>query len=563
MPTAAGRSRKPSSHHQEVNGFNPALISGDLLERRLSRLAIDLGAERVGGRLSEGEARLITEGREEVQTDRHTIERIEAAILLGEDPLGAAIYEARSAVMRRSLGAFFTPPELVEPMLDWTFEQGFDCLVDPGCGSGRFVAGAVRRRPNLHVIAIDIDPLSTLFTRAALRIIGASSATVLNANYTSIQPSEISGRTAFVGNPPYVRHHDLTSTAKDWMVAGARRLGYKASALAGLHAHFFLATALLGQPGDIGCFVTSSEWLDVNYGSIIRSLLLDGLGCQALYSVDPHALPFDETMTTALITCFAIGTSVDTWRVREVERLDDLGSLSEGSFVARSAFAKVHRWSPLVRRLQNDSPLDGGVPLRTIARVHRGAVTGANDFFILSRERARQLGVDRWCRPAITSAEEILKSSGCIRDLPTGKLLLDVPKDVNRADHPELDAYLRLGEQPWNGGPPVSKRYIPSHRRPWWWLGLPHAPPIVATYMARQAPVFAVNPNQLALVNIGHGLYPVRNLNTDESQELVRLLNSSRDSFRGRGRTYHGGLEKFEPREMENLPIAANGAWLR
>lgn len=46
--------------------------------------------------------------------------------------------------------------------------------------------------------------------------------------------------------------------------------GIKASALAGLHLHFFLQTRLLAKVGDVGAFITSAEWMDVNYGSALR-----------------------------------------------------------------------------------------------------------------------------------------------------------------------------------------------------------------------------------------------------------------------------------------------------
>lgn len=40
-----------------------------------------------------------------------------------------------------------------------------------------------------------------------------------------------------------------------------------------------------------------------------------------------------------------------------------------------------------------------------------------------------------------------------------------------------------------------------------------------------------------------------------ELAALVRYLNGARETFQGAGRTYHGGLEKFEPREMESLQV--------
>jgi hypothetical protein len=73
--------------------------------------------------------------------------------------------------------------------------------------------------------------------------------------------------------------------------------------------------------------------------------------------------------------------------------------------------------------------------------------------------------------------------------------------------------------------------------------------------MARRAPVFALNPDGLVLVNIAHGLHPRSDMTQAALRELTRSLNRQRDAFRGSGRTYQGGLEKYEPREMERLLI--------
>ena len=200
-----------------------------------------------------------------------------------------------------------------------------------------------------------------------------------------------------------------------------------------------------------------------------------------------------------------------------------------------------------------------GVPLRSVARVHRGVATGDNGFFVLSRQEAAARELLPWCRPAITRAEEILSADGVIRDTPERRLLLVAPRDVDRRAHPALDAYLRSGEQPRTGKPPVAEGYLASHRKPWWYLGPVAAPAIVASYMARQAPAFAYNPDGLVLLNIAHGLYPHQPLSAAQLMSLVQELNAARHTFSGHGRTYQGGLEKFEPREMEELSVHLDG----
>src|SRR5277367_3042197 len=94
----------------------------------------------------------------------------------------------------------------------------------------------------------------------------------------TLVPSVRGSSTLFISNPPYVRHHGIAPAWKRWLTREARRIGLAASQLAGLHVHFFLATAKGGKPGDVGAFLTASEWLDVNYGDLVRRLLLGPLG---------------------------------------------------------------------------------------------------------------------------------------------------------------------------------------------------------------------------------------------------------------------------------------------
>ena len=57
----------------------------------------------------------------------------------------------------------------------------------------------------------------------------------------------------------------------------------------------------------MGAFVTSAEWLEVNYGCLPRELVAGELGGVSIHVVDPEAVPFDGTATTAAVTCFEVG----------------------------------------------------------------------------------------------------------------------------------------------------------------------------------------------------------------------------------------------------------------
>ena len=94
--------------------------------------------------------------------------------------------------------------------------------------------------------------------------------------------------------------------------------------MAGLHVHFLLATALHARPGDVGAFVTSAEWLEVNYGRLPRELVAGKLGGVSIHVIDPKAAPFDGTATTAAVTCFEVGTAAPSIRMKRVKAPSEL-----------------------------------------------------------------------------------------------------------------------------------------------------------------------------------------------------------------------------------------------
>ncbi len=500
------------------------------------------------GHLSPSERRIIkAASASNVGADR--ADGLSKAILSGADPLGEAFSLIRSADRRRTDGAVYTPATIVRSMTTWLSAQGTPVrIVDPGAGSGRFILAAGEAFPDAQLVAVEMDPLAALMLRANLSVRGwTDRATVLVKDYREVKLPRCAGMTAFIGNPPYVRHHDIAEDWKAWYASRFAKFGIKASALAGLHLHFFLQTRLLAKAGDVGAFITSAEWMDVNYGSALRQLLLDELGGIALHVLEPTVEAFPGTATTAAITCFRVGETAEPVRVRSVDKLGHLNGLTKGTNIPREQLHAAPRWSIVVRPFE--PAMVGEIELGELFRVHRGQVTGANNIWIAG-EHAKGLP-DRVKLPAVTKAKDLIQAGAHLHSAEVLRRVIDLPTelgDFTKEERRHISAFLSWAKH--NG---ADQSYIAQHRKAWWSVGLKAPAPILCTYMARRPPQFTLNACDARHINIAHGLYPRQPLADGVMARLVTWLNQN--ISRGSGRTYAGGLTKFEPKEIERLRI--------
>ena len=516
-------------------------------EADLVAMALALGAAEAGGALSTAEIALAKDAAD-LSVDPRVVADLRNRIMAGNDPLGDAFSALRSPDVRRESGATYTPAPIVQTMVDWAANTRTPCrVVDPGVGSGRFLTRAGAKFPKADLIGIDIDPLAALMARANLAVSGfGSRARIILGDYRRFN-EKIDGSTLYIGNPPYVRHHQIAAPWKEWLASEAAKLKLTASKLAGLHVYFFLATASSAQPKDFGSFITASEWLDVNYGALVRSLMLGRLGGKSITVIEPTAQPFPDAATTAAITTFEIGAKPTSVYFRRIEDLASLDELGKGRRIHRDRLASEGRWSHLTR--SSEKAPEGYVELGELCRVHRGTVTGANGIWIAG---AHSVGLpEEVLFPTITRAREVLEAEGLLSDSHKLRRVIDLPADLDELDTPARKAVEKFLKVAKAMG--ANTGYVASHRRAWWAVGLRAAAPIISTYMARRPPGFILNKADARHINIAHGLYPREHLGEAVQKKLVAFLqtNISQKS----GRTYAGGLTKFEPREMERLIV--------
>jgi SAM-dependent methyltransferase len=475
-------------------------------------------------------------------------------IIAGGDPLGNYYARLRSSTERRDAGITFTPDRIVKSMVAWAATITTPTrVVDAGAGTGRFSIAAAHTFPDAEIIAVESDPDLALLLRATAKVLGLSDRIqILVSDFREIDLPTVEGRTLFIGNPSYVRHHKIGRYWKEWYSAACAARGIGASQLAGLHLHFFVKVAEIARDGDCGCFITSAEWLDVAYGSALRTLLANGLGGSELHVLEPTAEAFPGTMTTAAITTFLVGQRPENIGIRAVKRPDELGKLEGTTAVPWTHAIEMPRWSVLVSGGSPRPP--GTIELGELCRVHRGQATGNNAIWIAG---AHGDGLPEYVlKPTITAASELIAAGIILDDDSRLARVIDLPPDLDSltaSDRAIVQSFID-----WAESARAADSYLARHRKPWWAIRLGQPAPIVCTYMARRPPAFVRNRVGARLLNIAHGIYPREPMTEDQLMALVLTLRST--VSQSSGRTYSGGLTKFEPREVERILVPASWA---
>jgi len=490
---------------------------------------------------------------------------------------------------RRKLGEFYTPRDIAQFMSKWAVQDRSDRVLDPACGSGTFLVesfyrlgelGCTPEEATVGIHGIDLNPLAVLMTTVNLVARAPlSSPTVWLSDFLSMAPLELTRKfQAIICNPPYSRHHELPQDYKELIAntAGAES-GSRISRLSSIYVHFLIhSTAFLDDGGRMA-FITPSEYLDVDYGVELKKFLVERLTLKAVILYPEESLVFPGVLTTACITLLERRKPSPRHNVVFVRlnKLPDYGDLlrvveageetepswGKACLAPQSELDPKDKWSYVTSKTHEIQDL---IPLRKIARVHRGIATGANDFFTLSEPEISRYGIERdFLRPVITNARIVRYYDFTKRDFHaltrSGKkvwlLFCDRPK-AELKKHRALQKYLALGEQR-----KLHERYLTRTRNVWYFQERKQFAPIVFTYMSRENPRFVYNEAGALTLNTLHTIHPVEAIARDKPRlkALLCFLNSEicRGLLKKTGRVYGGGLLKLEPRELENLPVIA------
>lgn len=475
----------------------------------------------------------------------------------------------------RTKGQFWTPDWVADGMVGYALGGGADHLFDPGVGRGAFLRAATRYADlegrRIALLGTELHPEilreaceSGDLTSEQLRRIEVS-------DFLTWSPAE--PLQAIVANPPYIRHHRLSPETKRRLgTIALRTIGRRLDGRAGLHIFFLLHALEMLGPGGRLAFILPADTCEGVFAPVLWEWVASRFRLDAVLTFAPEATPFPQVDTNPLVffitnrppaeefvwgRCLTRSQSgLTAWTRSGFGRL----STSDVQWQKRRTAEGVESG---LSRPPIPPPQPGDVRLGECASVLRGIATGANEFFFLTRAKARGLGL---------ASDFLAPAIGRTRDAPGDEVSAETLDGLDRRGRPTLlfapdgramdrfpapvRAYLKQGEV--SG---FHRRPLISTRRPWYRMEHRRPPPLLFAYLGRRNTRFLRNHAGVVPLSNFSCVYP-----KSDSAEFLEAFTASLhhpDTLAGLpfvGKSYGSGAVKVEPRALERLTIPAHVA---
>ena len=397
---------------------------------------------------------------------------------------------------------------------------------------------------------------------------------------------------AVVANPPYIRQELLgesekkkifelvQSEFKDQLFVGQakNRKGIVLDRMSDIYIYFYIhSIRFLKQGGMLG-YISSNKWLEVGYGEPFQEFLLRNVKILYVIEFDRAVFP-DADVNTAVVIMQKESNPekrkenyVRFVRVKQrmgnEELLKLLGSEEDLDderirvTVIKQGKLRPGKWNvylrapPVFKKLLNHPKMK---PLGEVAEIVRGPTTGCNDFFILSKDKAKEWGIEpEFLVPCVSSPKKVKGLIIRPEDVDEYFFMCDKPKDALKGTN--ALKYIEYGEKmeiEVNRGSKRGRTKIPEietlkNREFWYALPKLKAPEILFPRLVDISPRFLINKATSQGPHVFYFIYPKNN-----SKELIAYLNSKLTAFliELMGRSYGGGVLELLIYEAEKLPV--------
>lgn len=453
-------------------------------------------------------------------------------------------------IKKKELGQFFTSPLIADFMSKLVCFGEAETALDPAVGEGIFLKYLdINRNGALNYIAYDID--EEMINRSKKMFCN-------NVQYQceDYLISDISNKPdIIICNPPYNKFQEIPKR-NEYIKLFANKYGISISGYSNLCVYFLVKSLFDLKDGGKCAYIIPYEFLNTGYGETIKKFLLESKFLKSIYKFDSNISVFDDALTTSCILFF----EKKEHNYIEFICVNDLEEIKNGTFQQIQSYS--YRALDYTRKWSLYFKSNTGVSYRNLvnfdkfATVKRGIATGGNSFFALNKEQVESLGL----------SEDVLVE--CICKSPDIKVsvfqekdfldLLSSNKKVYLFDGTKAKTandynYISFGEKN-----EYHKSYLTSHRNPWYLLEEKQIAPIWISVFNRNGLKVVRNETLAKNLTTFHGIYFY-----DEfiDEKFINVFYCYMLSPIGQmllkecKREYGGGLDKFEPNDLNNAKM--------
>ena len=475
-------------------------------------------------------------------------------------------------------GGYYTPPAVADLLTRWAIRTPQDSFLEPSCGDGAVLSAGISR---LVSLGADRHNISDLVQAAEITADEAVKARNRVSGIIPVRRNDIivtddffhlltiNGNrkfTACIGNPPFIRYQNFPEPARSMAMKLMTEAGLRPNKLTNTWVPFVVGATESLETGGRLAMIIPAELLQVSYAAQLRvylterftrvvivtcnELFFEGAEQEVVILLAENSVPRDITNSSCRLSVVETGT------VREL-LTSDVNALIASSEEKTIHDAQGEKWLKLfltnaeigfMREVGNHP---GITPLKKLASVDVGIVTGNNEFFVLRKSELEITGLRGKTVPLISRTAHL---RGAVMSEQEWRTLAEADERVNMLNIRQdmLDenarAYIRQGEK--NG---VHTGYKCSIRKPWYHVPSLWNPDAFLFRQIHDFPRFVHNTVQATATDTIHRV-------TVHGCEPSALIAATFTCLTGAsaelvGRSYGGGVLELEPSEAERLLI--------
>ncbi|PMJ93133.1 N-6 DNA methylase [Vibrio sp. 10N.261.55.A7] len=481
---------------------------------------------------------------------------------------------------KKELGAYYTPSELSQILVDWAITKPEEAILEPSFGGCGFFDSCIKRlkvlgcsSPDKQLYGVDIDPhafdiLSKKFDKHVLL-----EKRFLQSDFIQVSPNQflVSEFDVVLGNPPYVSMHNMTETQRKSCEKILRDSSFSGDTMGrntSLWAFFILHSLSFLKDGGRGAWVLPSSLLHADYAKKLIEIHKKHFKKVKLIKLAERLFRSEGVRETSIVL-MAEGFSSEVIdngvvSVDYVDTLDELKHTIENDDTTALFDFDNYKFELLSDAIKTAfvslSSQSYAYPLRHFVDVKIGMVTGANNYFIVDKKTVEEHNLPDECLrpvvgrfPSFIGIEHSHSRQKMIQEEGIRAYLVHATPEQMQAKNSTVEQYLSQ----------ITPEELAKNRtfkkRPYWFAPDDN---IISdgfmSYMSHLGPRIVINQGKINCTNSIHKIF-FHDKNTSADKKLaiaVSMLSTfSQLSAEIEGRAYSTGVLKIEPSAGRRIEI--------